>query len=137
MAASIEIPGVDFAELARQVIAVKLTEALSLSPEGMQQLVLSAMTHKVRSEDGQQPRYHGEHTVTWVEYVAGDLIRKATKEALAEKVDEMRPKIKAAVEAQLKRQTSTIAAALVDTYAQEAKNGYRLSVSMQFQKNDR
>jgi len=135
-AAQIQIPGVDFEELAKQVVAVKVTEALAAgSQEAVQKLVLAALTKQVNPSNGQEPR-HYESKVSCVEYVAGDLIRAATKEVLAERVEEMKPAIKKMVEAELKRNTKSIASALVDAYAAEAKHGYRLSVALQFNRDN-
>jgi hypothetical protein len=41
------------------------------------------------------------------------------------------------VEAELKRNTKSIASALVETYSAEEKSGYRLAVSLQFKPNER
>lgn len=133
MAATIELPGVDFGALAKEVIAVKLTEALATSEKGLTQIVHAALGVRVNAENGQPPRYSSDPAVPWVEYVAADLIRSATKEVLKQKVDSMRPAIEKAVEAELKRATKTIAVALVEAYANEAKAGYRVSVNMAFQ----
>lgn len=135
--ATIQIPGVNFEALAQQVIAAKVTEALTTgSREAVQNLVVAALTRKV-TENGSEPRYSYDAKVPWVEYVAGDLIQKATKEVLAERIEEMKPAIRKMVEAELKRNTKSIASALVDSYAAEAKNGYRLSVAVQFQRHER
>ena len=135
--ASIEIPGVDFGAIAREVIAVKLTESLATSPEGVKSIVQAALGVKVQAENGQPPRYSSDTTVPWVEYVAADMIRSATKDVLKEHVESIKPHIQKAVEAALKKNTTTIAVALVDAFAAEAKSGFRLSVSMAFQKHDR
>jgi hypothetical protein len=137
MAASIEIPGVDFGAIAREVVAIKLTESLATSPDGIKAIVLAALGQKVKADNGQEPRSYDTNTVSWVEYVAADMIRSATKEVLADQVEKMRPRLVKAVEEALKKNTTTIAASLVDTYANEAKNGYRLFVSMQFAKHER
>ena len=87
MAATIEIPGVDFAGIAREVVAVKLTEALATSPDGVRSIVQAALGVKVQAENGQPPRYSSDQTVPWVEYVAADMIRNATKEVLKAHVE--------------------------------------------------
>ena len=135
---TISISGVDFAEMARQVVAVKVAEALAVGSDGaVQQLVLAALTRKVDATNGSDnPRSYAS-TSTWVEWVAGDMIQRATKEVLAERVAEMRPMLKKLVEAELKRSAKTMAAALVDTYAHEAKSGYRIGVNVAFTKHDR
>lgn len=135
--ATIQIPGVNFEDLAREVIAVKITEALSVgSTEAVQKLVLAALTRQVNPENGNEPHSY-DSKVAWVEYVAGDLIRRATKDVLAERVEEMKPAIQKMVEAELKRNTKSIASALVDAYAAEAKHGYRLTVALQFKRDEK
>ena len=134
--ANIEIPGVDFAGIAREVVAVKLTEALATSPEGIRSIVQAALGVQVQAENGQPKRYQSDVTVPWVEYVAADMIRAATKEVLQTHITAIKPQIQKAVEAALKKNTTTIAAALVDAFASEAKNGYRLGVSMSFTKRN-
>jgi hypothetical protein len=134
--ATIEIPGVNFEDLARQVIAVKVTEALSVgSSEAVQRLVMAALTRQVNPENGNEPRSY-DPKCSWVEFVAGDLIRQATKQVLTERVEAMKPAIKTMVEAELKRNTKSIASALVDAYAAEAKSGYRLTVALAFKPKD-
>lgn len=137
MAATIELPGVDFAALAREVIAVKLTESLTTSPEAVRSMVLAALGQKVNRENGQEPKSYDRDVCSWVEYVAADLIRQATKKVLAEKVESLRPAIEKAVDAELRRATKSIASALVESYANEAKSGYRVAVSMQWKAEGR
>ena len=138
MSNQIQVPGVDFGEMARSVIAAKIAEALSVeNTEAVHRLVMAALTTKVNAENGSEPRSYDRNTVSWVEYVASDMVRKATKEALAEQVETLRPVIKKAVAAELKRNANSIAKALVDCYANEAKSGYRMSVNMQFERHDR
>lgn len=132
MAATIELPGVDFAALAKEVISVKITEALATSDSGIRDIVHAALGVRVQADNGQPPRYSHEKTVPWVEYVAADMVRSATKEVLQQRVDALRPVIEKAVEAEIKRSTKTIANALVGAFTESCKNGYRLSVAMTY-----
>ena len=132
MAATIELPGVDFAALAKEVISVKLTEALATSDAGIKDIVHAALGVRVLAENGQPPRYSSDETVPWVEYVAADMVRSATKEVLQARVETLRPVIEKAVEAEIKRSTKSIANALVGAFTESCANGYRLSVSMQY-----
>jgi hypothetical protein len=132
MAATIELPGVDFAALAKEVISVKLTEALATSDDGIKKIVHAALGVRVLEETGNTPRYSSDKTVPWVEYVAADMVRAATKEVLKAKVESLMPTIQKAVEAELKRSSKTIAHALVGAFTESCKNGYRLSVQMQY-----
>lgn len=137
-AATITVPGVDFAEMARAVVAAKIAEGLAVgNQEAVQSLVMAALTTQVTREHGNKPQSYERDTVSWVEYVAGDLIRTETKKALADHVNELRPAIQKAVAAELKRNTNGIAKALVSAYAAEAASGYRVKVSMQFEQHER
>jgi hypothetical protein len=135
MAATIELPGVDFGALAHEVIAVKLTEALATSPDGIRAIVQASLGQRVTPENGQPPRYSSDKTIPWVEYVAADMIRAATKKILAERVEAMRPALEKAVDAEIKRSSKTVAVALVDAYTAQCKSGYRITVGMQFSPN--
>lgn len=132
MAATIELPGVDFAALAQEVIAVKLTEALATSDEGMKKIVRTALQLQVKEDNGQPKQYSYDKTVSWVEWVAADMIRTATKDVLKARVEALMPAIEKAVEAEIKRSTKTIAQALVGAFTEQCKSGYRLNVSMQY-----
>ena len=132
MAATIEIPGVDFGALAKEVISVKLTEALATSENGIQKIVHAALGVRVQAENGQPPRYSSDVTVPWVEYVAADMVRRATKEVLQTRVEALKPAIEKAIEAEIKRSTKTIAKALVGAFTESASNGYRLSIAMTY-----
>lgn len=132
MAAKIELPGVDFGALANELIAVKLTEALAMSPDGVREIVHAALGVRVAADNGQPPRYSSDKTIPWVEFVAADMIRAATKKVLAERVETMKPQIEKAIEAMLKKSSGTIAEALVGAFTEQCKSGYRLNVGMTY-----
>ena len=131
---SIEMPGIDFGEMAREAIAAKLTEALVGADTAIASIVAKAMTTKV-NENGQVGNY-GNNT-SFVEWLAQDLIRAATKKALAEKVEKLRPVIEAQIEAQLKRNAKSIAMSLTDSFAKKCTSGYGVNINLTAEFKDR
>lgn len=130
----IQMPGVDFEKMAREMIAAKLTEALSLSDAAIQSLVTSALTRKV-NEHGNVGQYSSDNKIAFVEWVAMDLIRKVTLDIVAAKTEALRPTIAIAVERELKRSTSQIAKALVEGFTDKAR-GARYSIGLTFSINN-
>ena len=124
---SIEMPGVDFGEMAREAIAGKLIEALVGADAAIAGIVAKAMTTKV-NEHGAVGSY-GNNT-PFVEWLAQDLIRAAAKDVLAKKVEAMRPVIAAQIEAQLKRNVKSIAMSLTDAFAKQASAGYGVIINL-------
>jgi hypothetical protein len=72
----LELPGVDFAGMAREMIAVKLTEALVGSNEAILGIVVAAMARKVDA-NGNVGRYDYENKTPYVEWLAQDMVRSA------------------------------------------------------------
>jgi len=132
----IQIPGVDFSQMAREAIALKLTEALVGADDIIQKIVVSAMTHKV-DDKGQTSQYASYNTTPFVEWLAQDLIRKATLEVLAKRVESMRPMIEKAVEAELKRSTKAAAKALTGAFVERAGSSYGLTCDIALKISDR
>ena len=77
---NIEMPGVDFAGLAREAIAAKLTNALVGADDAIVKIVASAMERKVDGR-GNVSGYNYENKTPYVEWLAEDLIRSATLES--------------------------------------------------------
>src|SRR5258708_2890329 len=96
---NIEMPGVDFAGLAREAIAAKLTEALVGEDATIMKIVVAAMERKVES-NGNVSNYASSYGIPYVQWMAEQLIRDATKEALKERVERLRPALQAQIERQ-------------------------------------
>jgi len=126
---NIEMPGVDFGEMAREAIAAKLTESLIGADTAIQGIVAAALTRKVDSR-GEVDRYSSNNSIPFVEWLAQDLIRKATLDAVQAKVDALRPAIAKQIEAQLSKNVKSIAVSLTDEFARRAKDGYGVTMHL-------
>ena len=126
---NIEMPGVDFAGMAREAIAAKLTEALLGADKAIISVVVAAMEQKVEG-NGQPARYNDSRSPSYVEWLAQDLIRAATKSALADRVERLRPAIEAQIEKQLAKNTKSIAASLTEAFIKQATAGYGVNVNL-------
>lgn len=126
---NIEMPGVDFAGMAREAIAAKLTEAMIGSDDAIVKIVAAALTTKVNNY-GNVSSSKWENNTPYAEWLAGDLIRAATKAVMAEKVAALRPAIEAQVEKALTKNTKSIAVSLTDTFIKQASSGYGVIINM-------
>lgn len=126
---NIEMPGVDFAGMARDAIAAKLTESLIGADDAIIKIVVHAMTQKV-SDRGIVSNYSHENKTSFVEWLAGDLIREATKTILQDRVAKLRPALEAQVEKQLAKNVKSIATSLTEAFIKQASNGYGVQINM-------
>lgn len=126
---NIEMPGVDFAGMARDAIAAKLTEALVGADDSIRRIVVAAMEQKVEG-NGQPARYGDSRNSSYVEWLAQDLIRTATKTALAARVEKLRPSLEAQIEKQLSKNIKSIATSLTEAFIKQASAGYGVVINM-------
>lgn len=124
---NIEMPGVDFAGMAREAIAAKLTESLIGADGAIQSIVAAALARKVDSR-GEPERYSGG--IPYVEWLAQELIRKATLQAVQAKVDALQPAIAKQIEAQLSKNVKSIAISLTESFIKRAKDGYGVVMNL-------
>lgn len=124
---NIEMPGVDFGAMAREAIAAKLTESLVGADAAIQGIVAAALAEKVDS-NGNKERYSGG--IPFVEWLARDLIRKATLEAVQRKVEQLQPAIAKQIEAQLSKNVKSIAMSLTENFIKQAKAGYGVTMNL-------
>ena len=126
---SVELPGVDFAALARQVIALEVSKALSLPKEAVNNLVAAAMQEKV-DEQGKPSRYGDGKT--FIEWAARSAIRDAVLDVIKTRVESMRPKIAELIEAQLRKNAKAMSVIFTDGFlAQAARaNAYNFKLSI-------
>lgn len=127
---NVEMPGVDFTDLARQTISAKLTEALTQYDDIAQSIIVAALESKVGS-NGVKSRYPSDNKTPYIEWLTHDLIQKAVKTALQERVEALRPALNTAIEKQLKRSTNRIAKALTETFIARATKGYGVNVKVE------
>ena len=126
---NIEMPGVDFAGMAREAIAAKLTESMVGADDMINKIVVAALTQKV-NERGSVDQYSSSNRVPFVEWVAQDLIREATKAVLKDRVEKLRPALENQIEKQLVKNTKSIAASLTNAFIQQASAGYGVVINM-------
>jgi mRNA-degrading endonuclease toxin of MazEF toxin-antitoxin module len=126
---TIDMPGVDFAGMAREAIAAKLTEALIGADDAITRVVVAAMEQKVEG-NGQPSRYSDPRNTSYVEWLAQDLIRSATKQALQDRVERLRPALEAQIEKQLAKNVKSIAASLTESFIKQATAGYGVNVNL-------
>ena len=126
---SVEVPGVDFRELAREAIATRLTEAFLGHEDLIRKIVVAAMERKV-NDRGEVPQRSYEEKLPFVEWLAEDMLRKATIEVLRAKIDSLRPIIEKEVEAALKRGAKASAKVLAESLARQAASGYGFSAEI-------
>jgi hypothetical protein len=124
----IDIPGVDFEQMAREAIACKLNEALLGADDVVTKIVTAALTQKVNDKGVVGSSY--ENKIAYVEWLAHDMIRQATLEVMKAKAEEMKPALAKAIEAELKRGIKTTAKALTDAFATQASCGWAVKVDV-------
>jgi hypothetical protein len=127
--AEIQIPGVDFAALAREAIAHQITKAMVGADASVNAIVVAALTRKV-DERGGTSQYSSSNTTPYVQWLAEDLIRSAVKQVLVEKIAEMRPRIEAAVAKGLKDSAGSIATGLVDSFVKASSYSHGIVVTI-------
>lgn len=123
----IGIPGVDFAQMAREAIAGQLTQAMAATPEMIQRIVAAALTQKVDSEGKARSGYGSDKS--FVEWVTEDLIRRAVVEMFKARMEDLRPEIERAVAREMKSAAPAIAKALVQSYAENVGHSWNTTIS--------
>ena len=128
---SMELPGVDFAALARQVIAVEVSKVLSVPEASLNAMVIAALQQKV-ADDGKPSSYANK---TYIEWAAMSAIRGAVLSLLNARVEAMKPKLAELIEASLKRNAKAISITLSDDFVKAASRqgtyGFKLDITMQ------
>ena len=87
------------------------------------------MERKV-NDRGEVPQRSYEEKLPFVEWLAEDMLRKATIEVLRAKIDSLRPIIEKEVEAALKRGAKASAKVLAESLARQAASGYGFSAEI-------
>jgi hypothetical protein len=134
---NIELPGVDFAGLAREAIAAKLVEAMVGADDAIRKIVAAALAQKVTERGVVDTRYNYENKTPFVEWLLQDLVRAATLEIIKAKVDKLRPSIEAEVERQLLKQGKPIAKLVCEQFLAQAKSGYGVKIDVGIIPRDR
>lgn len=115
-ALKVEVPGVDFAGLAREAIAAKLTEAFTNTPEIIQKVVATALAMKVDSE-GKPSNY--SYSTPYIEWMAQQAIREAVTKVMREKAESLEPVIRQMVEKELSKSLKAAAKLMTDGFIKQ------------------
>lgn len=134
---NIELPGVDFAGLAREAIAAKLTEAMVGADDAIRKIVAAALVQKVNERGIVNERSSYENKIPFIEWLLQDLVRSATLEIIKAKVDRLRPSIEQEVERQLLKQAKPIAKVVCEQFLAQAKSSYGVTISVGILPRDR
>lgn len=127
--ATVQLPGVDFAAMTREIIAAKVTAALVGDDEVVGRIVTAALDRKV-DRSGNTPRY-GNEAFSYIEWLAADMVQSLTMDVIKAKFADMRPELEKKVEAALKRSAGKMANAIVDCMVRDAtKNQYGFRVEL-------
>ena len=129
--AEIQIPGVDFTQLAREAIAHQITKAMVGADDLVNATIADALARKVDTEGRPSNRGYGSE-VPFIQWVAEDLVRSAVRKAMAAKVEEMRPGIEAAVAKALKNQAGVLAQGMIDAMTEHVKGGAAWTMNVEF-----
>lgn len=123
----IGIPGVDFAQMAREAIAGQLTQAMAATPAMIQRIVAAALTQKVDSEG--RPRNGYGSDKSFIEWTCEDLIRRAVIEMFKARLEELRPEIEEAVAREMKKSAPALAKALTKSYSDNVGHTWTTTVN--------
>lgn len=113
----------------KQAVSTAITAALGDGTKLVEMAVHQAMQTKVRA-DGVRSNSEYENKHQLVEAVAQHRIQQITREVINEMAEGMRPQIKTAIEAQLKKKHSAIAQALVDGLIQSLATSWNVKVDI-------
>ena len=109
----------------RDQIAAAVVAQLGDTTELVKSMVHLALTVKV-AENGMPGQYRSENRFDFVEAIAGKAIREAATQAIRQVVDEQRPQIQKAIEAELKRAPRKTAAAILSAFIEGVEKDYRI-----------
>lgn len=124
---AVELPGVDFAEMAKQAIAGQLISAMTATPAMIQAIVAKALTQTVDTEG--KPRSGGYSSdKPYVQWVAEDMIRKCALDAMLVEFEKMKPEIEKAVKSEIRKSAPAIAKAVCAAYLNADQTRYHTTV---------
>lgn len=129
-AATIQLNGVDFGALTKQIIAEKVTEGLFNHEKIVQGIVVEALSMKVDT-NGNPTRYHDDRAVNWLEWLTKDVIRKAVTTVVQARVEQMQPQLEKAVEKALRESSSEAAKVLVADFVERSRSMYSPGIDVQ------
>lgn len=124
----IGIPGVDFAQMAREAIAGQLMQAMVATPEMVQKLVVAALTQRVDSEGHARNGYSQDKP--FIEWACEGMIRKATLDMFKAELERLRPEIEKGVARCVKESAGAIAKALTESYISGSGHQFNTAIEL-------
>lgn len=119
----------------KQAVSAAITASLGDGAKLVELAVHQAMQAKVRA-DGVRSNSDYENKYQLVEVVAQNKIQAITREVINEMAEGMRPQIKTAIEAQLRKKHSVIAQALVDSLIKSLAASWSVKVDIKTGRDD-
>ncbi len=123
--ASVNIPKDLLEPIIRQHIQAGIVAAVGDPAKLIEQVIDRMLRQKVNSE-GKIDSHSYSNTHDLIEVVSRNAINKAARAAVEAYVEEQRPAIEAAVRKAIERKTGALAKALVDGFADAAKQRWKL-----------
>lgn len=119
----------------KAAVSTAITSALGDGAKLVEQAVQQALTQKVNAQ-GRVDQYQHSNQYQLVEIVARNRIQEITREVINQMAEGMRPKIKEAIEKQLRNKHSAIAQALVDSMIKSLASSWNVKVDIAVPKPD-
>ncbi|MCC4588714.1 hypothetical protein LL962_16670 [Xanthomonas sp. NCPPB 1067] len=114
----------------KQAISTAITAALGDGAKLVEMAVQQALSQKVNSE-GKVDSYSSYNTHQLVEVIARNKIQEITRDVVGQMAEGMRPKIKEAIEKQLKTKHTAIAQVLVDSLISSLTSKWSVNVAIE------
>ena len=134
--AEIQIPGVDFAELAREAVAHQITKSMVGADDMVNKIVASALARKV-NDKGIIGQYSSENTIPFVVWMAEDMIRASVRTVLVSKLAVMQPQIEREVERSLRACVKDIAKSATATLLKTATESSAWAIKVTVNQRER
>jgi len=116
-------------------IQAAIVRELGQTERLVEKVVAQALTVKVNSE-GKHSKSSYRNEFTYLNWLTGDVIRRAAKEAIREYIEEVRDEIKVEVAKQIRKRSNDFATALVSGLADALKASWRFDVKVGFDSPD-
>lgn len=114
----------------KQAISTAITAALGDGAKLVEMAVQQALSQKVNSE-GKVDSYSSYNTHQLVEVIARNKIQEIARDVVGQMAEGMRPKIKEAIEKQLKTKHTAIAQVLVDSLISSLTSKWSVNVAIE------
>jgi hypothetical protein len=118
----------DIEKLLKTTIQTKIIEAFNDTPEMIEKMIQAAFEKPV-DEYGHKPERFGAKGIPWIEWLVGEEIRRATKEAVREYLQEHGQTVKNKVRQSIA--TADFATPLADTVSKIISEDHRWHINLE------